>query len=101
MKLSNLKTGMIIQFRDGYMAVIMLNTSLGDIFVSPDNWTKRTWGHLKDFDEEMNYVSSFKHIKSIDTEYHPDIIKVWDTQPELIWGLSQDIAKKTLLFERL
>lgn len=71
MKKSELTNGMLIVLRDGDKALIV-----GDVFSSPVLWLKGTWGDLKDYDENLNYVATIGK-RILEDPHFGDIMEVY------------------------
>ena len=89
MKKSDLKTGMILEKRDGRQHIVMLNTVSG-------NMTLRLEPDRVDFDEYTEDLKSFH----IGVSPHPewDIVKIY--QPIVLAEVFQKDCRKELLWER-
>jgi anti-sigma28 factor (negative regulator of flagellin synthesis) len=53
MKKSDLRTGMLVQTREGYFALVMLNTETEDCLVSDGGSNDRAWCMLDTYNEDL------------------------------------------------
>lgn len=87
MKRSELKNGMIIELRDGGRSIIIDN-----LHVSPKEWGNRTWGYIKDFNNDLTYPSTLTNHNT------SDIVKVWDNPRSNMEYF--DVTARELIFDR-
>lgn len=103
---SDLKTGMCVEMRCGWRAFILLDTTKGNIHVSPKHWKseQRSWGQNNIWKEDLTAdPTAFAsiHLRMEDFHYYSqyDIVKIWDIKPELNWALEEPNDWQ-LIFER-
>lgn len=100
MKKSDLKSGMLVETRDGSLAIVMLNTPKGDALVSnhEEIEEEKTWKSLKEHNNDL--TSSF--------DEDDDIVKVYNFDSnsngaslskncrEIIWEREENVPEYTM-----
>jgi hypothetical protein len=78
MKKSDLKSGMIIERRNGDKGMVLLNTSKGDIIGGGGGSGYKTWGGLDNYNDDLTYNSCGIH--------GYDIVKIYDADCNMGFG---------------
>ena len=87
MKKSELKTGMVLETKDGRRGIVMLNTSEGDKVVGEDSTRlDQTWSPLSSWNEDLTYKA----------DDNREIVKIYDFGPTNCYGASTKQVGKLL-----
>ena len=76
MKKSDLKSGMIIERRNGEKGIVLLNTSNGDIIGGAGGGDNKTWCGLYNYREDLTYGSL----------EHATVVKVYNAGSNMNFG---------------
>jgi len=85
MKKSDLKTGMLVEKRNGTKSLVLKDTEKGDILISKDGWCE-----LDDYDENLKFgLQSFSHmdimkVYELDLQYKA-ATRYWDEYDKVLW----------------
>lgn len=94
-KKSDLRSGMVVENRQGQRSLVLLNAPEGDMLVGDDNNEFKTWMPLSSLTNDLTYSNtSFKY----------DIVKVYDytnnssaatfsAYRELLWAREEDTVE--------
>jgi len=93
MKKSDLKTGMLIETRDGSLGLVMLNTETGDAIVS--DGSSGYWSPLYCYRKNLTFESSNPY-KLL---HESDIVKVYGFRSNMM-GAKISVDGRNLLWER-
>ncbi len=76
MKKSDLKSGMIIERKNGEKGIVLLNTSNGDIIGGAGGGNNKTWCGLDNYNDDLLYMGL----------NHATIVKVYDACSNMNFG---------------
>lgn len=97
MKLTDLRSGMMVVTRTGRTGIVLLNTDRGDIIASDRaDYERKTWNSLESYDADLNCIPGDLYSNFT----HNDIVEVWNCANSNCYAVSFDKRDRELIWSR-